>query len=176
MTIEITEKGSGAFYKEIVNVLAQYRLILKNHNHKLKDYFKQLKVLIAAGTIMLVLLGAMMIFWGAKSLDIVAEICLAIAVIMSAAYLMNLNKVLKSLLDDVRTSVLTIDEDGVELRKEDSQTVKLAWNNIAVVKKYKESLNFVSANQSGFIISVDKRYSGDIENWIRENRPETEVC
>ena len=38
MRIEITEKGSDAFYREVVNITAQYRSILKNHRHKLKDY------------------------------------------------------------------------------------------------------------------------------------------
>ena len=43
MKIEIKEKGSEAFYKEIVNISGQYRYLIKNHNYKLKDYFKQFK-------------------------------------------------------------------------------------------------------------------------------------
>jgi hypothetical protein len=42
MKIEISEKGSEAFYSEVVNISAQYRYILKNHHHKLKDYFTQI--------------------------------------------------------------------------------------------------------------------------------------
>ena len=42
MKIEISEKGSEAFYREVVNISAQYRYILKNHHHKLKDYFTQI--------------------------------------------------------------------------------------------------------------------------------------
>ena len=42
MKIEITKQGSKAFYREVVNISAQYRYILKNHHHKLKDYFTQI--------------------------------------------------------------------------------------------------------------------------------------
>ena len=42
MKIEISDKGSEAFYREVVNISAQYRYILKNHHHKLKDYFTQI--------------------------------------------------------------------------------------------------------------------------------------
>ena len=42
MKIEISERGSEAFYREVVNISAQYRYILKNHHHKLKDYFTQI--------------------------------------------------------------------------------------------------------------------------------------
>ena len=64
MTIEINEKGSEAFYREVVNISAQYRYILKNHHHKLKDYFKQFKILLMLGTVFLVLLLLMAAFWG----------------------------------------------------------------------------------------------------------------
>ena len=42
MKIEISEKRSEAFYREVVNISVQYRFILKNHRHKLKDYFTQI--------------------------------------------------------------------------------------------------------------------------------------
>ena len=56
MRIEISEKGSDAFCREVVNITAQYRSILKNHNHKLKDYFRQFRLLLVLGAAVLVIL------------------------------------------------------------------------------------------------------------------------
>ena len=175
MTIEINEKGSKAFYTEIVNVLAQYRFILRKQNYKLKDYFKQYKKLAAAGLIILVILALMMIFWGANTLDIVAASVLSLTVIICFFYLISLNRILKSLLNDSRSSVLTLDENGVELQKGDSQTVRIGWRNIAVIAAYKESLNFISADQTGIVISVDRRYASDIIGWLKDKQIQVEI-
>jgi len=175
MTIEISEKGSEAFYKEVVNVVVQYRYILKNHNHKLGDYFKQYKILLTAGAVILGILVLMMVFWGTNTPDAVIAIALAIVLLFCALFYGNLNKMLKSMLQDNRTSVLTLDENGVELSKGNTQTVRIGWDNVACIRQYKESLNFVSADQTGFVISADKRYADSILAWLKENRPEAEV-
>ena len=86
-----------------------------------------------------------------------------------------LNKMLKSMLADSRTSVLSLDETGVELNKGGSQIVKLGWDNIAVVRVYQESLTFVSGDRTGFVISAAKKYSDEILAWLREHQPSVEV-
>ena len=160
MRIEITEKGSDAFYREVVNITAQYRSILKNHNHKLKDYFRQFRLLV---------------FWGVDPFDYAIIAALIIEVIMCAGYLYALNKMLKAMLADSRSSVLSLDETGVELNKGGSQIVKLGWDNIAVVRVDKESLTFVSGDRTGIIISAAKKYADEILVWLRENLPSMEV-
>lgn len=175
MKIEISEKGSKAFYREVVNISAQYRYILKNHHRKLRDYFKQFSILLILGTAALVSLLLMAVFWGVDPFDYAIIAALGIAVAMCAVYLCVLNKMLRSMLADPRTSVLTIDGTGVELNKGGSQIVKLGWDNIAVVCVYKESLTFVSGDHTGIVISVAKQYADEMLSWLLAKEPSLEV-
>ena len=175
MTIEISEKGSEAFYREVVNISAQYRFILKNHHYKLKDYFRQFKVLLILGIVFFVLLLLMAIFWGIDPWGYAVIAALGIIDAMCAVYLHLLNKMLKAMLADSRTSVLTFDDTGVELNKGGSQIVKLGWNNIAVVRVYKESITFVSVDHTGIVISAAKQYADEILTWLRADQPSVEV-
>ena len=136
LKIEIKEKGSESFYREVVNFQAQYRFILRNPARKLKDYFKQFRTLLILGSVFLVALIFMSIFWGASTLDYAIMAALAIAMAMCLAYLHMLGKALKTLMNDSRSSVLILDDSGVELNKEDSQIVKLAWSNISFIRLY----------------------------------------
>ena len=86
LKIEIKEKGSESFYREVVNFQAQYRFILRNPARKLKDYFKQFRTLLILGSVFLVALIFMSIFWGARTLDYAIMAALAIAMAMCLAY------------------------------------------------------------------------------------------
>ena len=73
-------------------------------------------------------------------------------------------------------SVLTLDDDGVELKNESTQTVRIARGNIAVIRTFKESLCFIPAAGAGVIISVNKKYADEILDWVRENWPGTDAA
>ena len=175
MRIEITEKGSNAFYREVVNIMSQYRFILKNHHYKIKDYFAQFRTLLILGAAVLAILILMAVFWGIKPFYYAIIAALGIEVVMCAGYLYVLNKMLKGMMADTRTSVLTLDDTGAELNKGGSQIVKLGWDSISVVRVYQESLTFVSGDRTGIVISVAKQYAGDILAWLRENQPAVQV-
>ena len=185
MKIEITEKGSEAFYREVVNITAQYRGILKNHHYRLKDYFKQFRVLLdyfkqfrlllILGAAILVILILMAISWGAKPFQYAVIGALGIEVVMCAVYLYALNKMLRTMMADSVTTVITLDDTGVEFNKVGAQIIKLAWDNIAVVRVFQESLTFVSADRKGFVIAIAKQYAGGIPTWLREHQPSVEV-
>ncbi len=175
MRIEISEKGSEAFYREVVNISAQYRSILKNHHHKLKDYFKQFTVLLILGAVFFALLVLMAVFWGIDPWGYAIIAALSITAAMCAVYLHLLNKMLRAMLADSRLSVISFDDTGVELNKGGSQIVKLGWDNIAVVRVYKESLTFVSGDHTGIVISAAKQYANEILTWVRAAQPSVEV-
>ena len=80
------------------------------------------------------------------------------------------------MLADSRSSVLSLDETGVELNKGGSQIVKLGWDNIAVVRVDKESLTFVSGDRTGIVISIAKEFADEILAWLRENLPTAEIA
>ena len=175
MRIEISEKGSEAFYREVVNITAQYRGILKNHHYRLKDYFKQFRVLLILGVTILVILILMAIFWGAEPFHYALIGALGIEVVMCAGYLYALNRMLKTMMADSGTTVITLDNTGVEFNKVGAQIIKLAWDNIAVVRVFQECLTFISADRKGFVIAIAKQYAGGIPTWLRENQPSVEV-
>ncbi len=175
MTIEINENGSEAFYKETVNAAAQYAYILKNHGYPLKDYFKQYKNLLIISGIFIVILAVMGTLWGMDSFMIVALALLLIASLLAGAYLLRLTKMVKGMMAGKHRSVLTLDESGVELNVAETQTVKIAKQNLAVVRLFKECLCFIPAKGAGVVISVDKKYADQILGWIRENWPDAEV-
>ena len=176
MKIEIKEKGSASFYREVISVMASYRTILKNHQHKVKNYFRQYKILMILEAVMFLALLLMQIFWGGGTFEIIVMVALAVTLVLCGAQLMAMNRLLKSFLADERTSVLTLDDNGVELRKETSQVVRIGWENLAVIKVLQESLNFVSADQTGIVIGVDARYKDEILTWMKEKKPEVEVA
>ena len=173
MTIEINEKGSEAFYKETVNAAAQYRYLLKDRNYKLKDYFRQFRTLTIAGAAVLVVNVLLMILWGAETYQIAVSAALVIACLLSASFLMSLNKAYKTMMAGTHKSVLTLDDDGVELKTENTQTVRIAKGNIAVIRTFSECLCFVPAAGAGVILSVNRKYADEILAWVRENWPGT---
>ena len=170
MTIEIKDKGSESFYRETVNVISQYRALSKKPEGKLKDNFKLLRSYIVICTIMLVILAAMAIAWGADSMMVAGMALLAVAAVFSAMYLKSLKSLLKTLMGAPSDSVLTLDEKGVELDKHSSQTVRLAWDNVLFARVFQESVCFLAKDSTGFVISVDRKYESEILAWIESNK------
>ena len=169
MTIEINEQGSEAFYRETVNAAAQYRYLLKNRDYKLKDYFKQFRTLIIVSLAVLAVNVVLMILWGAEAYQIAVAAVLLFAALMCVVYLASLNKALKNMMAGSHASVLTLDDDGVEVKVRDTQTVRIAKNNLAGIRTFTESLCFIPAAGAGMIISVEKKYADEILAWVREN-------
>ena len=175
MKIEIKEKGSKEFYKEVINLSSQYRYLVAKKDYKLKDYFSQFKKLLIAGCIVLGLLIVMCIFWGFKTLDYIAIIVLGITMLMCGAYVSTLNKYLQTMMAEAGDSVLTLDKEGVELERKDAQQFRISWSNIDFVVCNKESLAFVPKLKTGVIIATERKYEDQITDWLKENKPEIEI-
>ena len=110
-----------------------------------------------------------------QPLDITAIVLLLIAAALCGVYLYNINRTFKSLRSAEGRITLTFDEEYIEYERQHAQTIRLAWNRIAVVRNLANSLCFISSDQSGIVISVSNTYKGQILDWLRENRPETEI-
>lgn len=167
MRIEIKETGNEAFYKEFVNVFGQYRNLMKNPEMKLKDHFKSLRSYIMILVGMFVILTLSNMYLGFDFLGIFSMVVLAVVAVLCAVVLKNFNNIYQSYLNDPRTSVVTVDETGVELNKEDSQVVKLGWENIAFARRFDESLCFLPKDNTGLIIAIPKKYEEQIKDEIQ---------
>ena len=175
MVIEVKEKGSREFYEEVVNVVAQYGRLRKKPEAKLKNYFVSLKIFAVLLSVLIAVNLAMGIAWGFDGMAIAAVVVCAVALVFDAVFWVNLKKAVDRYLSDDRSSVVTLDEDGVELNKENTQTVRLAWPSIAFVRVFKESVCFVSADITGFILAVAISHRQEILDYLKENEVKVKV-
>ena len=171
MRLEIKEKGSKAFYQEAVNAASQYRFLLKKPQRKLADNFKLYQRYMILCAVLAALLLVMNIAWGWDALGIAAIVLLLFAVFFSGTMWKNLNKMLQNMMEDDRMSILTMDENGVELDKSGSQTVRMAWGSLAFVRVFDESICFFSKDGLGFVISVDRRYENEVLGYLKNEQP-----
>lgn len=166
MKITITEKGSESFYKEVLNISAQYRKLLRKPNSKLEDQFNTWKVLFISSVILFILYVIEICIWGKTStLEIMMVSVISLA-ILSGTSLKQLNKKLEAMLNDEGDSIFTIDEEGIELNKT-SVSAKLSWQNIAFVRTFKESTCFLPKNKTDKIIAISNKYLEEIKPYIK---------
>ena len=175
MTIEVKEKRSRQFYKEFVNILTQYRQLLYRPEDKLKDNFTRYIFL----TIAMVLICLMSLYGGITGSFTVTKILTAVfagvAAAATAVILFRMKKTVDGYLADDRPSVVTLDENGVEIEKTGSQAVRLAWDNVAFVRSFAESTSFFSKDLSGIVLSVTNDYRKEIMEYIKSNNIDVKV-
>lgn len=175
MTIEVKEKGTRQFYKEVVNIMTQYRQLLYRPEDKLKDNFTRYIFLTAA----MVLLFAMNVYGGITGSFNATKILVAVfSAVAAAATLMVLFRMMKTVngfLADDRPSLVTLDENGVGIEKTGSQAVRLAWDNVAFVRTFAESTTFFSKDLSGIVLSVMNTYRKEIQDYIKDNGIDVKV-
>ena len=175
MTIEVKEKGSRQFYKEVVNIVTQYRQLLYRPEDKLIDNFTRYILL----TIAMALICAMSIYGGINSsfnaMKILTAVFAGVAAAATAVILVRMNKTVDDYLADDRPSGVTLDENGVEIEKTGAQAVRLAWDNVAFVRTFVESTSFFSKDLSGIVLSVDNNYRKEIMDYIKSNNIDVKV-
>ena len=169
MIIEVKEKGTKEYCKEVVNVISQYRQLIKKPEAKLKDNFKSYPVWtgVMASLFTIWLLGG--IFNGFNVWTGVVLVITGLALLLLIVYQINMNKMVIAYLNDNRTSTVTLDEKGVELNKGGSQVIRVGWNDVTVVRSFKESTCFLAKNVTGFVIAVTGRYNDDIMKYLEDN-------
>ena len=175
MTIEINEKGSRQFYKETVNVVTQYRQLLYRPEDKLKDNFKRYIFLTAA----MVLICFMSLYGGItgsfNTTRILTVVFAAVASVTTVIILLRMKKMVDGYMADDRPSVVTLDDNGVEIEKTGSQAVRLAWDNVAFVRSFVESTCFFSKDLSGIVLSVNNDHRKEIMDYIKDNNIDVKV-
>ena len=175
MRIEVKEKASKEFYEEVVNAMTQYRKLLKNPAAKLTNNFKTYRTSLLVLGVLFVLDLVMGFMWTFDTLTTVSLVVVALAALLCFVYLNNMNKLVNNYLSDTRTSVVTLDENGVELNKTGSQVVRLGWDNVAFVRAFKESTCFVAKDLAGLVIAVNNLHKDELLGYIRDNNIDVRV-
>lgn len=169
MTIEIREKGTESFYREVVSVIAQYQNLLKEPDKKYRDIFKTYRnmgLCLAALFVLMLVIGFTS---GFSALTIVALVVVCIAAMMVIVFDHAMRKQVKNYLAEGGSSVLTLDKNGVEIGKEKSQTVRLAWDNVAFVRKFNEAVCFFSKEATRIVIAVPAEHDQEIYDYLDDN-------
>ena len=169
MRIEITERGTKEAYEEIVSAVMQYRQLIRKPERKLKNYVKQMYFSIVLCVVLLLMLVFLIVSSGLNAAIIVGIVLLGIALIFSCILLANIKKMVNTVMNDTRTSILILDENGVEVSKEDGQTIRMPWENAAFARCFKHSICFFDRNMTGFVISAGIQYKDQLLGYIRDN-------
>ena len=169
MVIEIKEKGSEQFYREVVSVTAQYQSLLRKPDQKYKDIFKTYRNMFLLMCVLFVLMLFIGFSDGFTALTIAALVTVAIAAMMTVLYSRMMRKHVKRYLEDGGSSVVTLDENGIELKKEKVQTIRLAWDNVALVRKFDESVCFFAKETTRIVIAVTAEYEKEIDAYLTEH-------
>lgn len=175
MRIEISEPGSEAFYRDVVNVLGQHRRLLKKPEAKLHDQFRALKRNAILCGVILALNLAMALAWGADTLTWVAAALMVVVLVLNTAFLIQYCRLLRGLMARDGTAVLTIDESGVELDRPGVQRAYLDWSTVAFVRVFERCLCFVPKEAGGLLVSVDHRYASQVLEALRRCAPNVKI-
>ena len=175
MTIEIKEKGTKQFYKEVVNVITQYEQLLYAPGEKLKDNFMRSTLLAAAMLVIFVLSILGGINGAFDTMKVLAAVFAALASVATIMVLLKMKKSLDSYIADDRPSVVTLDENGVEIEKTGAQAIRLAWENVEFVRSFEESTCFFSKIDSRIVLSVTNAHKKEIMDYIKDNNIDVKV-
>ena len=169
LRIEVNEKGTHAFYKEVVSATYQYQGLMKKPERKLRDSFKELKIYILICAALFAALAAMGFVWGFDGITIGGMIVTLAGLFFAALVLKNLSSMVKNFLADPKPSVLILDEAGVELNKEGAQVIRTAWDNVAFVRVFRESVCFFSKGVRGLVIAVNRGREEEVLDYLNSN-------
>ena len=169
MIIEIKEKGTKEFYEEVVSFNHQYGALMKKPEAKFMSSFKSLKIQILAMIFLFVSMTLLGKSDGFSPMAVCAMTASAITAFITAVFYYAMKKRVKMFLEDERTSIISLDDNGVEINKGNSQVIRIAWENVAFVRSFKESISFFAKDASGIVISVTNKYKDQILEYLNTN-------
>lgn len=173
--IEIKEKGTKAFYEEVVSFNHQYAALMRKPTAKFMSSFKSLLIQIFSMGILFVSMTSIAVSDGFSPLAVCAMTAAAMTAILLGVMYSAMKKRVKLFLEDERASTITLDDKGVEINKGDSQIIRLTWDNVAFVRTFKESTSFFAKDASGIVISVTNKYKDQILKYIKSEEIEVDI-
>ena len=167
MQFEINEKGSEKAYKEFVNIIYQFRQLIKNPHKKISNLFARCYFFIGAFLILIVMNSIFLFIGSLDSIGFALIMLLVIGELIYIKSLTNMNKMYNTIRNDKRTAIVTVDEKGVEINKEGS-VIRTSWDKIAYIRKFQEILCFITTNEGEGLISLDKKYMDEIKRYVEQ--------
>ena len=175
MTIEIKDKGTKAFYEEVVSFNHQYGSFMKNPRAKFMSSFKSFKIQFLSTVFLFACMTLVGRSDGFSPMAVCAMTASAMTAFIIAVSYYAMKKRVKMFLEDERTSTITLDDEGIEINKEDAQIIRLGWDNVAFVRTFKESTSFFAKDASGIVISVANKYKDQIMEYLNANNTRVQI-
>ena len=169
MRIDISERITDEYARETINVSVQYRNLVNKPDGKLKDHFRQFTILLIVSAVMLLVLIGECLIWDFDAFSALLIGVLTIEMVICTAFRYNLTRAFESMKSKDGNRTLFLDESGVEISRDSDKSVRLEWENISSVRKFTETICFISNDFSGFVIAVPSRYSDQILDYIRDS-------
>ena len=174
MTIQVNEPGTKAFYKQAVNVTLQSGRLLKKPTCRIKNLFLQYTVLTAASALALAL-WCLIPFLRQSKEAVLAIAALAVCLLISGALLFSFYRLLFTMQSSRRPSCLTLDEGGLELKKEGENALRCEWKSVAFVRVLPQGICVVLKAPLRVALHVQPPYGEQVLRYLAENRPEVAV-
>ncbi|MBQ6267251.1 MAG: hypothetical protein IJK64_05715 [Clostridia bacterium] len=99
----------------------------------------------------------------------------AVLLLVSAVRLIRLYRMCNLLKRNRKSLDLILDSDGVEVRVESGQTIRIKWEGIAFFRVFKESACFLPYEMTGALIAVSPNHVPEILQYLRENKPDVRI-
>ena len=173
LIIECNNEGiSEEFAREVTSIFGQGNKIYKDPEVKTKDMFKETRLTLirAAAVFLLALLVSVFAHFDVICIImiILASIMLLFAVFIMVNFRFTFKKI-KELYSIYKRSVLTLDEEGVEVDIDGYKKVRIPWNEVVFLRIFNESLIFFNKDKLRESIICEIKHKDDILNYIGEN-------
>lgn len=167
MRIDYDKPGSPEFYREAVNVLLQYKRLLKDPDRKLKDMFKHYRNQLILSIVLIAAIIAELCLWGHDVLLEVLIVMIAIAAFLNFYFLKQAKGMVKTM-GKPGHAYFVADEEGIEISKEGEQTIRMAWEKISFVRAFDHAVCFLPKDVPGFVFSVESKDKQQIFEYMKE--------
>ena len=80
-----------------------------------------------------------------------------------------MKKMVDGYLADDCSSVVTLDDGGVEIRKTDEEGIRVPWADVAFVRSFSESTCFFTKNQIETVLAVNNDHRKEIIDYLKSS-------
>lgn len=169
MVIEVKEKGTKAFYEEVVSFTHQYGALMRKPTAKFMTSFRFFLIQLFAMVFLFVAMTLIGRSDGFSPMAVCAMTASGMGIVVIAASYYAMKRRMNMFLEDEKASTITLDDKGIEIRKGNAQIIRLSWDNVAFVRTFKESTSFFAKGAGGIVISVTNKYKDQIMDYLNEN-------
>lgn len=177
MELELRSAGgrTKALCTEMVNILSQMRRLMKKPAGRLSNTFRIYGILTAASAVLLVLSAVLLVLDWSDRATILCAVFMLFLTVFCAFTRYRLGKLRSAFLADQQGSVLRLDADGMEVRRDDGRVTRAAWSSLTALRIFKESACFLpkSETQAAFLIS--KEFLPQVLDYVKAQHPEIAV-